>query len=125
MLWRFAATASFAIGAIAGPAPLGAAIFGPVTISSCTMLESNGQVASNGVHIKFFNNQPNRTLVSITFAVRYHGMWNLITENGHFRTNEPISRRFNNFAGTTWVGPDPRICRADRALYVDGQIWNF
>ena len=120
--------ASILFGALAlalGPAAASAKTYGPVTITACSLGQSGNVVANNSLEIKYFNNQPGRTLDSVTFAIRYRGVWQTVTDTGKFTYGAAIDHTFNNFSGLPWEGPNPGICRVKTAVYGDGQVYQF
>ena len=125
---KFVFTAAAALGLATGLATapaLAIGTFGPVTISSCTLGNNGGSVAANSLEIKYFNNTANRHLNSVTFAIRYNGVWQHVTDSGNFNPGALIDHKFSNFVGVPWQGPNPGICRVSMATYDNGQVYRF
>jgi len=99
---------------------------GPVTITSCTVNEnsSNSTVSANSLRINYYNNEPDSTLVSITFRVRYAQTPVTITDTGNFESKASITHQFNQLGGLPWAGASPTVCRVVTATFKDGHTVN-
>lgn len=120
------AAGAFALVVPVGAQPLPKQEFpyqsGPVTITSCTVNENTGNstVSPNSLRINYYNNQPNSTLTSVTFRVRYAQTPVTVTDSGSFEYKAPITHQFNQLGGIPWTGASPEICRVVTATFADG-----
>lgn len=99
---------------------------GPVTITSCTVNEntSNSTVSPNSLRINYYNNEPDTTLASITFRVRYAQTPVTITDTGAFGSKASITHQFNQLGGLPWAGASPTVCRVVTATFQGGRTVN-
>jgi len=119
--------ASFALGAAASAqTPIQAYPFksGPVTITSCSLGKSGGNVAKGSIEIKYFQNVPGRHLTSITFRVNYNNVRIDVTDTGTFSFQAPIDHKFDSplLDSLGYAGPNPNICRVLSAQFGDGEV---
>lgn len=97
---------------------------GPVTITACSVAKTGNVVAGNSLDIKFFQNERDRNLNSVTFRVEYAGKKATITNNGTFAYRAPIEVHSNQLDGSPFAGPHPQVCRVLTATFADGKSVN-
>ncbi len=97
---------------------------GPVTITACSVAKTGNVVAGNSLDVKFFQNERDRNLSSVTFRVEYAGKKATITNNGTFSYRAPIEVHSNQLDGSPFAGPHPQICRVLTATFADGKSVN-
>ncbi len=118
------AAASFCGVAVAQTLPIQRYPFksGPVTITACSVGQSGNLVANNSLDIKFFQNERDRNLKSVTFRVHYAGKTATLTNNGTFSYQAPIEVKSDQLDGSPYAGPHPQACRVFTATFADGTI---
>ncbi len=93
---------------------------GPVTITACSVAQSGNVVTPNSLDIKFFQNERDRNLKSVTFRVRYAGKTATLTNNGTFSYQAPVEIHSNTLDGAPYAGAHPQVCRVLTATFADG-----
>ncbi|MBC5799477.1 MAG: hypothetical protein GIX03_06995 [Candidatus Eremiobacteraeota bacterium] len=121
-----AAVASLCGVALAQPLPVQRFPFksGPATITSCSVAKNGNVVASNSLNIKYFQNERDRNLKSVTFRVRYAGKTVTVTNNGTFSYQAPIEVKSDQLDGAPFAGTHPQVCRVLTATFADGKTVN-
>ncbi len=121
-----AAVASLCGIAVAQPLPVQRFPFksGPATITSCSVAKTGNVVAGNSLNIKFFQNERDRNLKSVTFRVRYAGKTVTVTNNGTFAYQAPIEVKSDQLDGAPFAGAHPQVCRVLTATFADGKTVN-
>ncbi len=121
-----AAVASLCGVALAQPLPVQRFPFksGPATITSCSVAKTGNVVAGNSLNIKFFQNERDQNLKSVTFRVRYAGKTVTVTNNGTFSYQAPIEVKSDQLDGAPFAGAHPQVCRVLTATFADGKTVN-